>query len=85
MADRILRTPQVIEICGVGRSTIYDWIAQGAFPKPIKLGASAIGWRASDVQSWIDDRDGKTPERLRAEAAAMLAHAEALEAESKAA
>jgi predicted DNA-binding transcriptional regulator AlpA len=29
-------------------------MANGAFPKPVKLGAKAVAWRLSDILDWID-------------------------------
>jgi prophage regulatory protein len=48
-AATILRRKQV-EAAGCGsRSTIYLRIEQGLFPKPVKLGARAVGWPAREV------------------------------------
>lgn len=60
MTDRILRLPQVRELCGVGRSTLYDWMAKGLFPRPVKLGARAVGWRADDISAWLESRETST-------------------------
>ena len=39
---------------GLSKSTIYDKIKEGTFPKPLKLGARAVGWLQSDINAWID-------------------------------
>ena len=58
---RIMRIREVIECTGLGSSSIYNFIAEGAFPKPIPLGARAVGWLESEVNDWInrkiEDRD----------------------------
>ena len=51
--DVILRLPKVTEVTGLPRSSIYDAIHRGEFPRPLKLGARASGWRMSEVQQWI--------------------------------
>jgi prophage regulatory protein len=56
MADRILRRRDVEALCDIGRSTLYDWMKAGAFPKPVKLGARAVGWREGDILVWIKSR-----------------------------
>ena len=56
MNKRILRRPQVEEMIGLSRSTIYLRIEQGTFPKPIPLGGRLIGWLESDIQAWIDQQ-----------------------------
>ena len=53
---KILRFPQVINITGLARSTIYVHIADGSFPSPIKLGVRAVGWNSSDIEDWIQSR-----------------------------
>lgn len=52
----ILRLPSVLQITGLSRSTIYAMMAEGTFPKPIKLGKRAVGWKDADVAAWVDDR-----------------------------
>lgn len=53
---QILRRPQVTARTGYPRSTLYLKISRGEFPKPIKLGARAVGWLESDVSEWIAER-----------------------------
>ena len=53
MSFKILRLPEVIEVTGLGRSTIYAKVAQGQFPKPIKLGDRATGWLDTEIYDWI--------------------------------
>ena len=45
----ILRRRQVEFESGYSRSTIYLRITQGLWPRPISLGARAVGWPASEV------------------------------------
>lgn len=54
--DKILRPKDVVQRLNVSRSTFSDWRAKGAFPPPIRLGAKAIGWQESAIQSWLDSR-----------------------------
>ncbi|MEO1724052.1 MAG: AlpA family transcriptional regulator [Pseudomonadota bacterium] len=51
--DPILRRPDVERLTGLARSTIYARMADGTFPKPIKLGGSAVGWRQSAIAAWL--------------------------------
>ena len=51
-----LRRKQVETRTGLSRSTIYQYIKDGAFPKPIPLGPRAVGWLESDVGDWIAAR-----------------------------
>lgn len=56
MQDKIYRRPHVESLVGLSRSTLYAMIAEGTFPKPIKLGKRAVGWRQSDVLTWLASR-----------------------------
>lgn len=56
MVNTILRLPQVKNLTGLARSTIYLRISEGTFPKPISLGIRAVGWIESDVSDWIQSR-----------------------------
>ena len=38
------------------RVTLRRWIDAGYFPAPIRLGPNSVGWRARDVQEWLDRR-----------------------------
>ena len=54
--DRILRVREVVETCGISRPHIYAEMSKGRFPKSVKVGLRAVGWRESEVQKWIKTR-----------------------------
>ena len=56
MAHRILRLPAVIEKTGLGRSTIYARMTAGRFPRPLRIGARAVGWLEDDIDDYLDTR-----------------------------
>jgi prophage regulatory protein len=56
MAHIILRLPAVKSRTGLSRSTIYAFVNCGRFPKPISLGARAVGWVDADVEAWVTGR-----------------------------
>ena len=53
---RILRRPEVERMSGLSCSTIYEKVANGTFPAPVRLGAKAVGWREDEVLAWIESR-----------------------------
>lgn len=59
MAEIIYRLPKLKEATGLSTSTIYAMIADGAFPKPIKLGLRAVGWPETEINAWLDIRKAK--------------------------
>ncbi len=54
MVSPILRRPDVEAVTGLSRSTIYKWMDEGSFPKPVKLGPRAVGWREADINDWLN-------------------------------
>ena len=50
------RLPHVIGKTGCARSTIYDAIRAGTFPRPIPLGSRTVAWSSAEIESWIQDR-----------------------------
>jgi prophage regulatory protein len=56
----ILRRVQVQERVGLSRSSIYKLVKEGKFPKPVSLGARAVGWRDSHIDQWLEERPAKT-------------------------
>ena len=53
---RLLRVSEVEARTGLSRSTIYDWSADGRFPRPVRLSARAKRWVESEVEEWLDER-----------------------------
>ena len=60
---QIVKRPDVEAATGLSRSSLYRLAAAGEFPRPIKLGPRAVGWRADEIAAWIEERtaerDGK--------------------------
>ncbi|WP_269514136.1 helix-turn-helix transcriptional regulator [Brevundimonas subvibrioides] len=54
--QKLLRLPQVIERTSLRRSTIYEKMGNGSFPKPVKLNLRANGWLESEVNGWVEAR-----------------------------
>ena len=50
---KFLRRTSVQEITGLSRSTLYDLMAKGTFPRPIPVGAKAVRWVDTEVHAWM--------------------------------
>ena len=48
---RFLKLPEVKRRSAKSRSTIYQGVKDGTFPKPIKLGPRAVGWIESEIEA----------------------------------
>ncbi|MDA7483160.1 AlpA family transcriptional regulator [Planktomarina temperata] len=60
MQAQILRRKDVESMVGLSRSTIYKLMNQGLFPKAIRLGPRAVGWRISDIENWINQQAARS-------------------------
>ena len=58
MEYRILRRTEVQFMTGLATSTLYAMMEKGEFPKPIKLGRRAVGWRERDIMDWVENLQG---------------------------
>jgi prophage regulatory protein len=47
-----LRRQAVEARTGLSRSSIYDRIAAGEFPKPVPLGGRTVGWVEAEIREW---------------------------------
>jgi prophage regulatory protein len=56
LPDMLLRADTVSAIVGLSVPTLYRLMAQGEFPRPLRLTGHARAWRLSTVVGWIDDR-----------------------------
>ena len=36
----------------MSRWSIYKMMQNGEFPRPVKIGPTAVRWRASDIRAW---------------------------------
>ncbi|EOS8501576.1 hypothetical protein LNGFDJGK_03173 [Enterobacter hormaechei] len=58
----ILRMTELTAILGISRSSIYEKLNpksryyDAEFPKPVRLGAASVGWRATAIDEWIASR-----------------------------
>lgn len=52
----LYRITQLVKKLVISKSTIWLWVKEGSFPKPIRLGKKSVAWLASDVENWIQER-----------------------------
>ena len=48
---KFLKLPEVRTRTGKSRSSIYQGVKDGTFPKPIKLGPRAVGWIEAEIEA----------------------------------
>jgi prophage regulatory protein len=66
-ARTLARLPDVLSAYGAKRPTLYAHMADGLFPRPVKLGAKFAAWPMDEVAAVINARiAGKTPDEIKA-------------------
>lgn len=58
MLERFIRPRQVQEAMGWSRSTLYEKISLGLFPRPVKLDphGRAVGWPEREIEAYQRER-----------------------------
>ena len=51
--DRILRLNSVLDRTGLSLATLYRKVADGTFPKQIRIATRCMGWRESAINDWL--------------------------------
>ncbi len=53
---RLIKLKDVMHNTGLARSTIYKYIAENLFPKPVSLGTRSVAWVEEEIEEWILDK-----------------------------
>ena len=56
LTKKFIKLPTVMDLTGYRRTSIYQKVAEGTFPAPVKLGPRAVGWLSTEIDAWIDER-----------------------------
>ena len=51
-----LRVNEVAKMIGIGKSTVWLWVKEGTFCKPIKLSHRVTVWLESDIEKWQKEK-----------------------------
>lgn len=57
----LYRLPDVLRMIGIGKSTLYEMIKTGQFPRPVHVGPRAVAWRAQDIKAWANSLEQQPP------------------------
>ena len=60
MQEEMLRPPEVVKRTGLSRTTLWRRVRAGTFPSPTELGENSIGWPASTIAAWLENRPQRT-------------------------
>jgi prophage regulatory protein len=59
---QIMRLPKVMEATGLGRSSIYNKMEEGDFPKSRRISLRAVGWDSLEIEAWVKSKLDATKE-----------------------
>lgn len=54
--ERFMRLPEVMAVCALPASSIYDGMRRGDFPKPVPLAGKSVAWLSSEIRQWMESR-----------------------------
>lgn len=57
-----VRIKEVLKIFPIGRSTWWDGVKAGRFPKPVKLGQRTTAWKVEDIRHLVAQYQIKSDE-----------------------
>jgi len=55
-ARRFIRLREVSNMTGLSKSSIYDYMNAGLFPRSCSLGCRSVAWVESEVEQWIENQ-----------------------------
>lgn len=47
--------PPIPALIPISKSTLWNWVKSGRFPRPVKLGPRVTAWRVSELRDLIDN------------------------------
>jgi prophage regulatory protein len=56
MIEKHYRRREVEALTGLARSTIYDLMSKGLFPRPVKITGKAVAWQERSIAAWMAQR-----------------------------
>ncbi|MCY4634650.1 MAG: AlpA family phage regulatory protein [Acidobacteria bacterium] len=57
MTRKLLNRHDVEGIVKMPRSTLYQAINEGDFPKPIRIGKRSVRWFEDEIVAWMEGRE----------------------------
>ncbi len=67
----LLRLPEVLAIFPISRSSWYEGVRTGRYPRPVKLGARTVAWRRADLEALLERLGDGEGERVAPMLAAL--------------
>ncbi|MFC1659601.1 helix-turn-helix transcriptional regulator [Pseudomonadota bacterium] len=49
-----LRLPKILQLIPISKSSWWEGVKNGKFPKPVKLGIRTTAWKSEDIKNLIE-------------------------------
>lgn len=56
----MIRMRRLVQLLGVSRGTIYNWIETNAFPPPINMGDNTMAFYEDEVAEWQKKKEAQS-------------------------
>lgn len=53
---RFLNLREVLHKTGLGKTSIYQYMAEGKFPRNVSLGGRSVAWVSTEIDDWMLER-----------------------------
>lgn len=60
--DRLLRLEDVMDLVGLGRSSIYQAMRRNDFPQAVRLSRRCTRWSSTAIQAWVAKQVERAPQ-----------------------
>ena len=56
MTEKLITASAVTELTNIPQGSLYRFVNEGRFPRPLKIGKRSVRWVASEVEDWLQER-----------------------------
>lgn len=60
MSDTVrsmIRINDILRRLGIARSTLYEWVEAGEFPRPVNIGGMIVAFYEDEIAAWQKERE----------------------------
>jgi prophage regulatory protein len=51
--NQLATAKEVCALLRIGRTTLWRWVKEGSFPRPLTVGAHCTRWRQAEIEEWL--------------------------------
>ena len=54
LENELLTREEVLSLCRIRKSALYDYMRRGNFPLPVKMSKRCVRWWKHEVMAWLE-------------------------------